>query len=252
MKRPFILLFLTLLTLPARSQRLHVREVAAERLEVTAALDKRPAPEAARLVRAYKAQVDSIMHPVLGMSQVAMQPGRPESLLGNWVADALVEASTCQGAPRADFALANMGGLRATMPKGLVRVGDLFLISPFESTLVMVELKGTDVTALMRNIAAVGGEALSGEVKMAITPDGRLLEATIGGQPIDKRHTYRVATLDYLAEGNDGMHALRKSVRCDSTGMVIRDVLMENIVRHRTITSQLEGRVSVREEDTCP
>lgn len=248
MRRAYTPLFLTLLSLPASAQQFCVKEVAAERLEVTGALDVHPHLEATHMVRTYKARVDSIMSPVLGMSQVAMSAHRPESLLGNWAADALVEASTCQGGPRADFALANIGGLRSDMPKSVVRVGDIFLISPFQSTLVMLELKGTDVMELMRDIAAVGGEAVSTEVRLSATHDGKLLEVTVGGNPIDKKRTYRIATLDYLAEGNDRMYALRRATKYESTGIVIRDILMEHIIKHRTITSRLEGRITIKEE----
>lgn len=40
------------------------------------------------------------MMPVLGLSRVAMAAGRPESLLGNWAADVLVEGSTATGLER--------------------------------------------------------------------------------------------------------------------------------------------------------
>lgn len=246
MKRYYILLFLMLLPIAVAAQQYRVKAVAAERIEVTAALDSHPDKGAYEIARPYKSRVDSVMMPVLGMSEVAMSAKRPESLLGNWVADALVEGSTCKGGPKADFGLANVGGLRNNMPKGIVRSGDIFLISPFENTLVVLDMKGADVVELMKNIAAVYGEAVSSEVKITINHDGKLLEASIGGTPIDEARTYRIATLDYLAEGNDKMYALKKAAGRSDTGITIREVLMENIVRHRRITSRIEGRITIK------
>ena len=94
------------------------------------------------IVKPYKARVDSTMMPVLGLSRVAMAAGRPESLLGNWAADVLVEGSTATGLERADMGLMNVGGLRNNMPEGVVRRGDVMLISPFENRLVVLEMLG--------------------------------------------------------------------------------------------------------------
>ena len=246
MKKYYILLFFMLLPMITAAQRYRVKAVAAERIEVTAALDAHPDKQAYEIAFPYKSHVDSVMMPVLGMSEVAMSAKRPESLLGNWVADALVEASTCKGNAKADFGLANVGGMRNNMPKGIVSSGDIFLISPFENTLVVLEMKGSDVAELMQDIAAVGGEAVSKEVRLVVSPDGKLLEAKVDGHDIEENRTYHVATLDYLAEGNDKMFALKKATGRMETGLTIREVLMENVVRHRKITSRMEGRIVIK------
>ena len=217
-----------------------------ERVEVTPELDATPSAEAAALLKPYKAGVDSIMAPVLGMSRVAMSPKRPESLLGNWAADVMVEGGTATGLEPADMGLANVGGLRNNMPEGIVRRGDIMLISPFENYLVVLEMKGSDLLELMRNIAAVKGEAVSSSVRMEITADGQLLSCTIGGKEIGPERTYTVATIDYLAEGNDKMYALKKAVKRHDIGLLARDAMMEYVIKHRIIDSKMEGRIVVK------
>ena len=182
------------------AQQYKVRSFSWERVEVTSQLDATPSEAAAAIVAPYKVRVDSIMAPVLGMSRVAMSKERPESLLGNWAADVMVEGGTATGLAPADMGLFNVGGLRNNMPEGIVRRGDILLISPFENYVVVLEMKGTDLLDLMHNIAAVGGEAVSSSVRMEITSDGNLLSCTISGKEIDPHRTYTVATIDYLAE----------------------------------------------------
>lgn len=228
-----------------QAQKYRMKSIAWERVEVTKVLDALPDASAASIAARYKASVDSVMAPALGVSRRAMSAGRPESLLGNWAADVLVDGSTATGMEPADFGLANVGGLRASMPDGGVRVGDIYLISPFQNTLVVLEMKGSDVLELMENIAAVGGEAVSSSVRMVISRNGRLVSATIGGEPIDAKRVYRIATLDYLAEGNDRMFALKKAVRRHELGLLVRDVMMEYIIKTRVIDSQMEGRIRV-------
>lgn len=222
------------------------RRIVTERIEVTNRLDERPDAEALKILGRYKPSVDSVVAPVLGESLVGMSSGRPESLLSNWVADVLVEFSDFQGNGRADIGLVNVGGLRNNMPKGIVRRGDILLISPFDNRLAIVQLKGCDVQELMRNIAVRMGEGVSREVRMVITKDGKLVDAKIGGKPIDPERIYRVATLDYLAEGNDGMTALKKAVKLDVSNLYARDCMMQSIQRAKKITSAMEGRIVVQ------
>ncbi|MBQ6225244.1 MAG: 5'-nucleotidase C-terminal domain-containing protein [Bacteroidaceae bacterium] len=209
-------------------------------------MDENPSVEAAAVVAPYKVSVDSMMSPALGLSRIAMNVKRPESLLSNWAADVMVEGGTATGLARADMGLINIGGLRNNMPEGIVRKGDIILISPFENYLVVLEMKGKDLLELMKNIAAVKGEGVSSSVRMEITEDGKLLSCTINGEEIDPKRTYTIATLDYLAEGNDKMYALKKAVKRHEIGILARDVMMEYVIKHRVIDSKIEGRVIIK------
>ena len=222
------------------------RRIVTERIEVTNRLDEHPDRSASNVVARYKNAVDSVVAPVLGESLVGMSSGRPESLLSNWAADVLVEFSGFRGNGRADLGLINVGGLRNNMPKGTVRRGDILLISPFDNRLAMVYLKGSDLMELFRNIAAVHGEGVSHEVRLVIDNDGKLLDAKVSGKTVDPEHTYRIATLDYLAEGNDRMYALKRAQKVDVSDLFTRDCMMKSIQQHKTITSKIEGRIIIQ------
>lgn len=242
------LLFLcsiAVVTASLHAQQYKARSTQWKRLEVTNALDAKPDSQALAIISPYKGSVDSVMSPVLGMSRVAMAPKRPESLLSNWAADVMVEGSTATGLPAADMGLVNIGGLRNNMPEGVVTRGDIILISPFENQLVVLEIKGKHLIELMHNIAAVGGEGVSSSVRMVISKDGKLISATINGKEISRKRIYTVATLDYLAEGNDKMYALKKAKKRHEIGLKTREVLMESLIKHRIIDSKIEGRIII-------
>ena len=242
--KSFLLLLLPFVGLQAQDYK--VRSFCWERIEVTSDLDATPSAEAASIVAPYKASVDSMMAPPLGLSRVAMNPKRPESLLSNWAADVMIEGGTATGLEPADMGLVNIGGLRNNMPEGIVRRGDIMLISPFENYVVVLEIKGKDLLELMRNIAAVKGEGVSSSVRMEISSDGDLLSCTIGGKEIDPNRIYTVATIDYLAEGNDKMYALKKAVKRHDIGILARDIMMEYVIKHRVIDSKIEGRIIIK------
>ena len=242
--KSFLLLLLPFVGLQAQDYK--VRSFCWERIEVTSDLDATPSAEAVNIVAPYKASVDSMMAPPLGLSRVAMSPKRPESLLSNWAADVMIEGGTATGLEPADMGLVNIGGLRNNMPEGIVRRGDIMLISPFENYVVVLEMKGKDLLELMRNIAAVKGEGVSSSVRMEISSDGDLLSCTIGGKEIDPNRIYTVATIDYLAEGNDKMYALKKAVKRHDIGILARDIMMEYVIKHRVIDSKIEGRIIIK------
>ena len=239
-------LFLAFLAMPV-SRTWAQQKITSTRYEVTSRLDATPSEAARRVVEPYKASVDSVMAPVLGESLVGMSAGRPESLLGNWGADVMVEFSDFDGGQRADLGIINVGGLRNNMPKGVVRKGDIMLISPFQNKLAVAYLRGTDLLTLFQDIAAVHGEAVSREVRLVITEDGRLLDAKVGGQPVDPERTYRVATLDYLAEGNDRLFSFKKAQDMHVSDFFTRDVMMESVRRAGKINAAIEGRITVKE-----
>lgn len=243
MKRMTFLLLVSLFWGTLWAQQKGVRCVRSGRVEITSDWDVKVDSTAAEILAPYRQQVDSVAGPVLGMSRVAMDVRRPESPLSNWAADVLVETSTATGLPRADVGLINMGGLRSNMPRGIVRRGDIMLISPFDNQVVVVEVTGKQLMRLFHNIAEIRGQGVSDGVRMRISPEGELLEVTLQGEPVLPKRIYRVATIDYLAEGNDNMTALRKHKRVYPLDILLREAMMESIIKNRIIDSKVEGRV---------
>lgn len=230
----------------AYAQRYKLGSVRAARYEITAEWDARPDSSVMRLIDPYLLSVDSLMSPVLGESEVEMRADRPESLLSNYVADVLREASRRIG-PEADMGLCNVGGLRSAMPQGKVTYGDVLEIAPFENRLCVVSLTGEKLRELMEQIAAVGGEGISG-ASLVITAEGKAGHILVGGKPIDPKRVYTIATLDYLAEGNDRMYALKEHVKRQDTDIAVRELIMDAIrqtcAQGKKVTSRMEGRIT--------
>ena len=70
---------------------------------------------------------------------------------------------------------------------------------------------------------------------------------TISGEPIDPNRTYRLATIDYLAEGNDKMVALKKATKKQVTALLASDVMMNCVKTQGVIDAKIEGRVVITE-----
>lgn len=222
------------------------------RIEVTAAMDAKPDSAAMAILAPYQRTVDSIMSPVIGQSTRFMDRFRPESELSNLVADILRISTSGYIGREADVAVTNIGGLRTALPEGNITFGNIYEITPFENTLCIVTMNGALLRQLFENIAKVHGEGLSG-ARLEISEDGKLLSATVGGKEIDDKKEYKVATLDYLSEGNDHMEAFAKVPDADKMlpeNATIRQLFL-NYVNEQTragkkIDSKIEGRITVK------
>ena len=153
-----------------------------------------------------------------------------ENLLGYWVADAMRTSAThLTGAP-VPFAITNAGGLRANLRPGPLKVGDIFEMMPFENELVVIELTGAEVIqAIKEGIARRGGEPCSG-VKAVIGGPPEAPTCTItwdDGRPIDPAAVVKVATSDYLFGGGDSIPTLKQGRRPFTTGMTLRQLLLD-------------------------
>ncbi len=226
-------------------------QITATRVEMDAGWDADPDPEVLAILAPYKAVVDSIMTPVVGRSALDMSADRPESLLSNLIADVLREAAIPYLGHPADVAVVNMGGLRSSLSAGDITYGDIYEILPFENSLCLLTLTGSTLKQLMENIALAGGEGIS-NARLVITSDGQLVSATVGGADIADERRYVVATLDYLAEGNDKLSAFRQSEgRICPEQATIRDIFLRYVQllaeSGQEVTSRVDGRITIQE-----
>lgn len=218
--------------------------------EINSAFDVDPDEEALAILAPYKAKVESIMSPVIGVSDMDMVAERPESLLSNLVAEVLREASKKHPGMEAEVGLVNVGGLRTSLAKGDITYGHIYRILPFENTLCIVTLTGSQLKQLFENIASTGGDGISG-ARMVIAKK-KLLDVEVNGEPIDENRTYKVATIDYLAEGNDGMTALTLSdEKFQPEGATLRQLFLDYVAalhkQGKKVTSCIDGRITVKE-----
>lgn len=93
-----------------------------------------------------------MMYEVIGTSAMKMEKGAPESLLSDLVAGVLQQAAVQVLGKPADMGLVNMGGLRNILPEGDITVGDVFEILPFENSLCVLTMKGTDLRRLLKRL----------------------------------------------------------------------------------------------------
>ena len=225
-----------------------VTSLQAQRQPIVAADYPQIGGEIEVLVEKYKVKLDNEMNQVIGVSTQDMTYGRPESLLTNLTSDVMEAYGEKYTNGACDLACMNVHGHRANLAKGDITVGNIFEIYSFENTLVLIKLKGSDLLDAFESYAKMGGAGISSTVKL-IVKDGKLQSATVKGKPVDKDKVYTIITLDYLADGNDGLEAFKNSLEVIEPGITLRDAMMQYVkdqtASGKEISSVLDGRITV-------
>lgn len=244
----------TLVMVSCAPRHYQLTSVERSRIIIGSRYDQQPDAKAAEYLAPFKRVNDSIMGPVMGQVAHNMHPDRPESDLTNLLSDILVWAAKDYG-EQPVLGVYNKGGIRADLTKGDVTYGDILDVAPFENKICFVTLTGAQLMKLFSQIAKRGGEGVSKGVELVITKDGQLVSARLHGKEIDPKAEYRVTTINYLLEGNDGMDAF-----CEGTNKVtpteakhntrylIMNYFKDKHARGEIVDAKVEGRIKVRSE----
>lgn len=249
MKKTTILIAaIALLLVSCKPQRYQIVSMTGTIVEMNNSYDSYNNQELQHLVDTHKRILDEQMNEVIGESTSLMPYGYPESPLTNFTSDAMREYGNKHLADGADIAVMNVHGHRATMPKGTVTLGNLYEIYSFDNTVVFIKLKGSELKKIFDSYARMGGSGISSNVKLIIS-DRKAQSVTIDGKSIDNDKTYNIVTLDYLADGNNGMDAFLNASEINDTGITLRDIMID-YVKEKTsegkkLSSKNDGRITI-------
>lgn len=197
-------------------------------------------------MKPYKDSVDKSMNDIVGYVDETLDKKRPESTLGNFMADAMLYAGKQQFKMPIDAAVVNFGGIRIPqLAKGAVTRGKIFELMPFDNIVVVQSVKGDVLQQFLDLIAAQGGWPIAG-VTMQIK-DGKAINVSVGGTPLDVNKTYNLVNSDYVANGGDNA-AMLKPVPQKNIGYLMRDAIFDYIkalkAAGKNITAKEENRIT--------
>ncbi|MCR9295289.1 MAG: 5'-nucleotidase C-terminal domain-containing protein [bacterium] len=215
---------------------------------IAVADDLQPDAAVAEIIQPYMEQMHASMDEVIGQAAADITRGRPESALGNLVADALLWHANKISPEQVDISLVNNGGIRLpALMKGPIRVADIYQLVPFDNRVVILTLSGQQIEDLLISMAKKGGEPMSGLTYKIDRDETQVREIRIGQQALVPTATYRLATLDYLASIGREYQILQDAAsRVDDT-VFLRDAMVTYIRQLNVIEPTLDGRVSYEE-----
>ena len=166
--------------------------------------------------------------------------------LGNIVADALREKGSSYFKVPMDFAISNYGGIRNPLPEGAILMDDVEAMFPFKNYMCYAKVRGSNLQRLLEQLAKTQAfQAVSGcKVKVKAH---ELVEAEVGGEPIDPNRLYNVTTIDFLLSGGDGIAIGALAEDVVLTDVLVKDVMLEYFQKMeaagQVVDGQKDGRV---------
>ncbi len=198
--------------------------------------------------------LDEIRNEVVAESTDAIEGNRDvcrvmECSMGNLVADAMLARVADQGV---QIALANSGGLRASIDAGPVTMGEVLTVLPFQNTLSTFQVSGQQLIDAMENGASqiedtagrflqVAGMTYA--VTLSNPPGSRVSDIMVGGQPIDPAATYGVVSNNYVRNGGDGFAMFVEAANAYDFGPDLADVVAEYMAAQGPYTPYTDGRI---------
>jgi len=223
-------------------------QLSSVKIEDTANIE--PSEEIQSLISPYKKEMEKEMNQVIGACEKDLLKEKPESTLGNWMAD--LTHKKCEeyyGKP-IDFAIMNYGGMRIlSLPAGQITKSKIFELMPFENNLVVLNVDAETVEKLFIRMAEYGGWPISHQVRFKIK-EGKPIDIQINGKPIDKNKMYKIALTDFVANGGDKCFFFEEKKQ-ELLGLLLRDAILEHVMelnaQGKKVDANLEGRVEVVE-----
>ena len=186
--------------------------------------DSKADPQLKEWLKPYQQGLDSLYNLKVFQATAEMPQGSEE--LKNFLSDFMYDRAQ-EAVGGVDFAIMNDGGIRRGLPKGNVGKGYILEMLPFGNASVVLDIKGSDLLDAFNVMAQGHVTAVSRQADVVYTPalksengntPGRINSVKINGKPIDPDKTYRIATIDYLADGGDYMKPLTRATRVAKVG----------------------------------
>ena len=242
-------IFLTLLFVVSCSkQNYNVTKITGKRIPITEKGNQ--VPEIESFIKPYREHINKDLDSVLAYCPVTLdKSGKWQTTIGNLMADvSLMRGNLVFEArenKKIDICLLNSGGIRSILPKGNITARNAFEIMPFENSMVVIALKGTQIIEMVDFlIADKKAHPLAG-ITFTIDKNNQSKNILVQGKSLQKDTVYYVGTNDYLSDGGDNMNFFKKAVQKYDLDYKLRNILIDYFKQVDTIPVINDVRITV-------
>lgn len=167
-----------------------------------------------------------------------------------------------------DIVLQNAGGIRKSgFAESFVSKKDVFELYPFENTVVIAEIKGSDLKSMLETSSAFLPEASGGflqslgleynvntkkmpqilsDDKLSVLKEGeRVSEIKINDKPLISDKYYKVAVNDYMFNGGNGYSQFENAKNVIKTGIFIQEAIIDFVKKNSPVFVKVEDKINL-------
>lgn len=224
----------------------------AELLGYSSFAEVAPSEEVLEAIEKVEAAQKPMLERVVGKAAVDLIGERSlvrtgETNLGQLATDAMLDLTGAQ------IAITNGGGIRASIKAGNITMNDMITVFPYGNTIMVKEIKGSDVKAALEHGVSEypnekGGFPHTAGITFTLNAykevGNRISDIKVNGEPIDLNQTYTVVTNDFMAAGGDG-YDMFKAYPIKAEYNTLMDTLLDYVEKLGTVEGKFETRMTV-------
>ncbi len=239
-------LLLLLITFSSCKKENHLVKITGTRIEINDSTASRSDIE--NFIAPYRKNVQRSLDSALAYSPKTFtkQDGILNTAIGNLLADIVLQQANPVFKSRTenniDMVLLNHGGIRAPITKGAISARTAYNVMPFENSIMVVEMKGTDIKKIITYLQqAKKAHPFSG-LKLTVDANFDIVQALINEKEINDNDTYFVATSDYLYNGGSAMYFFKEAGKSYTLNYKIRNAMIDYFKKVDTIAPVQDDR----------
>jgi 2',3'-cyclic-nucleotide 2'-phosphodiesterase (5'-nucleotidase family) len=218
-------------------------------------------PAIKTIVDAATAEINEFKKTVVGASTVDLDGVRnnvrtKETNLGNLIADSYLAFG--KKLKNADLALVNGGGVRASIAKGNITLGDVLTVMPFGNTMGVLDVTGEQLLKAIENGVSrvefndgrfpqmAGARYTFDKTKPAMSRvvSMEVKDALGNFVAVNPQKTYRIVTNSFVMKGGDGYDIFNQASYREDLFIVDYEMFLEYLKGQNPVSPTVEGRLS--------
>lgn len=174
----------------------------------------------------YRNSLNAQMSRTIAITNDILTKEGNESTIGNFICDAMLFMydSIPTGSDKSvkPLVLMNRGGIRTNLPKGIITVGNIYELMPFDNELVLLRIKGTVLKEAFKLV--IDKKHAFKNASVSVKHSDTLIQ--YNAAPINDTLVYTLLTSDYLSNGGDSFNMLQKASKRTGTSIKLRDAIL--------------------------
>jgi 5'-nucleotidase/UDP-sugar diphosphatase len=180
------------------------------------------------LVNKYENLLKQEMDRVVGQSAKEL----PYGARGNFIPSGFYTAEAMRYVANADLCVINSGGVKTSIPKGNITVGDIYTAIPYDNNVVNFTVKGKEIKRTLDYLAAnhdnYEGLQYAGITFVLNLIEKKSQDIKINDKPLELEKDYIFATTSFMANGNDCGDIFFKNVsKIDNLNVYMREAAVK-------------------------
>ncbi|TVQ66114.1 MAG: hypothetical protein EA360_06965 [Balneolaceae bacterium] len=201
-----------------------------------------PDPEIERLVEDYRAGIEQSLGEQIAVVEDTLTFSKPEGSLGNMAADALRYRAALELRTFVHLGIADESHYMLDFLPGSLTREAVYEFMPYLNHLVVLELRGDQITELMQQVAALGGAPLSG-ARFTIDSQNRARGILVNSTVVEPNKTYLIATTNRVANTGEPFPVLLNADRRIDLDISIRSLYLDFFRGRGRLTDATDGRI---------